>query len=371
MPVSNPSKSRDAEIAGILSAILTLKHEEGGEYALLYRPGFRQIAGSTSGAILLSQIWFYFQKKTYEPFYKFVEPCNHKWYKAGDSWTETLGWGYREFTTALKKIGTKVTSGTSKADAYNNSIVIYWTDSNQMTWFDMNLINFAQAIVEVYGENPLGNLPLSNYLERLQREITQISPDRQLPLCKESFKDSTNPLNVSGDSASNVSGKTLKDEGPNAAHDATIPAKMDSDKKEEPKYPHGEELFNHPMVVAIRREFRHPLGTAMPKEVVNQLQQECWNRPEGATGEAHYGYLTDRYDNTPGFKTFFKERLDQWTNAGVQQEMERFVNHLRNFGAKGKWKGWLIWKEQNKALCMVDPKVEYALVPNDLPDWEN
>jgi len=73
---------------------------------IIYRPRLNQITGSVLSSILLHQI-IYWAYKSNNLFYKFKEPCNHKLYKPGDSWTEELGFTRWENETALKKIEEK------------------------------------------------------------------------------------------------------------------------------------------------------------------------------------------------------------------------------------------------------------------------
>jgi len=182
MSAINPSKNIETELVHILDALLALSHEENGERGIVYRPRFRQFTGSTNGAILLQQIWFWFCRSKYDPFYKFLEPCTNELYREGDSWTEELGWSADEFRTAISKIGKKVTTGESKAQIYDESIVIYWRDNNGVTWFDMNLINFAKAIEVAYADIslPLGKQGLSVYLAKLGKKTCWENGDGQL-----------------------------------------------------------------------------------------------------------------------------------------------------------------------------------------------
>ena len=117
-----------------------------------YRPHLCSVIGSVTATILLQQIVYWHNKNG--DFYKFKEPPTkpNTLYKVGDSWCEELAFSRREFDTALKKIGTKVTRNMSKSDVletntlpsrdnfdndkdYNKArvktltrLVIYWTD---------------------------------------------------------------------------------------------------------------------------------------------------------------------------------------------------------------------------------------------------
>lgn len=74
---------------------------------ITYRPAWNAFTGSVNATILLQQVIFYWQNHGQKPFYKFKEPCGHKLYRAGDSWTEKLGMTAKEFDTALGKLKAK------------------------------------------------------------------------------------------------------------------------------------------------------------------------------------------------------------------------------------------------------------------------
>lgn len=149
----------------------TIKILEDDGDLIIYRKSLRKIAGSVTGTILLQQIIF--RSKGRENFYKFKSPCSHELYKERDSWTEELGFSPKEFDNALKKIGTKITRGTSKFDALKKddpaSIVIYWTDANRVTWYQLN-------------RNLLGKLLKGIYLEDNKEGLTLKIPKEDLPL---------------------------------------------------------------------------------------------------------------------------------------------------------------------------------------------
>lgn len=166
-------------VTTLTSVIDTLLSDDG--YHISYRPKLRGIADSALSGILLSRIWHWWNRKDRKAFFKFQQPCKHKLYKEGDSWTEELGFSRSEFNVALKRIGTKITKGMSKADAMRwrdenglrpkEFIVLYWTDSSRVTWYWVNEMLFrAYALMAV---NPaLGNAEILHYLEMLESGIT-------------------------------------------------------------------------------------------------------------------------------------------------------------------------------------------------------
>ena len=72
---------------------------------LKYCPELNQTTGSITASLLLCQLEYWFLKKDYKPFYKFLEPCEDEHYHLGDSWTEELGFTKSEFRSAFRRIG--------------------------------------------------------------------------------------------------------------------------------------------------------------------------------------------------------------------------------------------------------------------------
>ena len=101
---------------------------------ILYRPSYNLITGSVEGSIFLQQVWYLWNINGRKPFYKYLSPCKAKAYREGDSWEENLGFVPKG---ARDAIATKITKGVDKSEAYKTSIVIYWTDSNRMTWYQV------------------------------------------------------------------------------------------------------------------------------------------------------------------------------------------------------------------------------------------
>jgi hypothetical protein len=143
--------------------------------AVAYRPILAKLTGSATAAVLLQQILFHFDNRDNQPFYKFKQPCEScELYREGDSWCEELGFTRSEFDTALDKIGTKVTQGRSKKTLLSWSLplrehwidddrgygaslviaiqhlVIYWTDSSRVTWYQVNTELLNQILCFIY-----------------------------------------------------------------------------------------------------------------------------------------------------------------------------------------------------------------------------
>lgn len=110
---------------------------------MIYRPSLRAIAGSVNGAIILSQL-IYWDDKMDGKFYKFTSPCTHEKYKPKESFEEELGMSKYEINSALSKFALKLGSrakaehGENYKDAQAKALVTYYTDSNRVTWYQLN-----------------------------------------------------------------------------------------------------------------------------------------------------------------------------------------------------------------------------------------
>ena len=149
------------------------------ERQIPYRPRFTELTGKVTAAILIQQVAFHWENVGGRPFYKFRAPCGHDMYREGDSWTEELGFSGSEFDTAIKTIGTKITKGVSREDAVSGtsikSLVIYWTDSNRVTWYELNQPLFDKLTDPLYEDKPIANSGKLNYKEIQEKKSTRKS----------------------------------------------------------------------------------------------------------------------------------------------------------------------------------------------------
>lgn len=117
-----------------------------------YRPQYNLITGKVTASILLQQISYWWHTCERKPFYKFRAPCQHEKCRKGDSWTEELGMTIYEFDGALKKIAAKVIKGANKTELAKTNLVVYWTDSDRITWYQLNEALFYLAIYYAYND---------------------------------------------------------------------------------------------------------------------------------------------------------------------------------------------------------------------------
>jgi len=104
-----------------------------------------------TGALLLSQMIYWSKQVGHRAFYKFSAPCQHSQYNAGDSWQEELNFTRYEFEGARKKIATLIKRGDSKGDALKTSLVTYWRDGNNLTWYELNTTLLDKLLTALYG----------------------------------------------------------------------------------------------------------------------------------------------------------------------------------------------------------------------------
>jgi len=143
--------------------ILDLIAEE--RTSILYRPSFRQLTKSITGAIFLSQAIYWWVKNGRQPFYKFNNQCSHNLYKEGDSWCEELAFTKRELE-GLKKLSWIVrTKGNEPMP--KNCLIRFWVDNNNVTWWELN---------EEHLNNSLSNLNTESSKTCISRDPQKGNP---------------------------------------------------------------------------------------------------------------------------------------------------------------------------------------------------
>lgn len=167
-----------------------------------YRPLLANALGDHRAAILFQQIGFWTDTKDGGAFYKFKQPCKHPLYKDrdgddGDSWCEELAFSRYDFDTAIGLIGTKITKGDSKAEAFKikeipepidgetvssylerleeayRHLVIYWTDSDRVTWYQVN----HPLLEDFINKLRLGKAKMQRYLVKLNPDFTYVKQE--------------------------------------------------------------------------------------------------------------------------------------------------------------------------------------------------
>lgn len=176
---------------------IAIAQAEDRKRSIPYRPEYNAITDSVAASIFLQQVWYWWQKSGRQPFYKFLDACEDRAYRPGDSWAEELGFTASQVDTARSKIAVKITKGANKKQLRECALVIYWTDSNRMTWYELNedlfftLVGLAYTNYDAIRKSEiskyLGKPDFQNALENLislnlySQEITsQISTKEEL-----------------------------------------------------------------------------------------------------------------------------------------------------------------------------------------------
>jgi len=120
-----------------------------------YRKKLNKITGKVTATILLQQAMYWDIKKDGK-FFKFIAPCTHDWYKENDSWLEELGFTRSEFNTAIKKIGYKRGKNKNKIENEEDAYVIYYTDSDRVTYWFINWEKLNYDLLKVYHPDLIG-----------------------------------------------------------------------------------------------------------------------------------------------------------------------------------------------------------------------
>lgn len=192
------------------NAILRLLAED--KKVISYRPAFVDLTNDVRAAILLQQIVYWSSHNHDEAFYKFKMPSqtNHESYREGDSWCEELAFSRWEFDAAIKVIGTKITKGMKKSDILTKEIpvpeqgetagsftqrlsemvkclVVYWTDGNRVTWWQLNT-NLLPKVVEQLYISKVVNL---RYMKKLDNHFTYVTSESNFILFTETTTETT------------------------------------------------------------------------------------------------------------------------------------------------------------------------------------
>jgi hypothetical protein len=134
---------------------------ERDQRIIAYRPALRNLVGDLAASLLLHQVIYYHIAQERMPFFKFIQPCAHKLYRAGDSWVEVMGFSEDEYKGAIKKMGTRIRErdlDKSLADAQESTfgpdpdkrkknqrillnrhqLVFYWRNSGNVNYYTLN-----------------------------------------------------------------------------------------------------------------------------------------------------------------------------------------------------------------------------------------
>ncbi len=134
-----PPKRKDKTLLGETIAALI----KADRNVIMYRPNLNAITGSLTATVFLNQVWHWWERSGNQPFYKFLQPCNHPLYRPGDSFCEELGMERDEFEAARSKLAVRwfkrmETLGFTKEKFLEDHLIIYWVDADRKTWYAFN-----------------------------------------------------------------------------------------------------------------------------------------------------------------------------------------------------------------------------------------
>jgi hypothetical protein len=99
-----------------------------------YYPELTSIIGSVRATILFSELVNHWTSNKSAPFFKYKEPCQSRYYQAGESWVEILGFTRHEFDSALKIL-------------VDLGVVSTRIDIERKTWYSLN----NEKVVAIFG----------------------------------------------------------------------------------------------------------------------------------------------------------------------------------------------------------------------------
>ena len=92
--------------------------EQSTPFFIRYYPHLRKHFGSNEPVLLIDRLEYWFKiAKHRDGFFKFLEPCQHRLCKPGDSWEEEIGFSRRLFNKAFDLIGVRYKSKTAFLNA--------------------------------------------------------------------------------------------------------------------------------------------------------------------------------------------------------------------------------------------------------------
>lgn len=146
-----------------------------------YSGYLRKFVKSIPSTILFQQLEYWFDKKG-GPFFKFLEPCENKLYKEGDSWTEELYFSKDEFRSAFDNIGVRYGSKkeydsiiSQKKDPFMGMFYCSYHDKiSGLTWYFRNDSLIEKTIEEIVNSNDSVKKK-----ENLRKSTNPISVNRQ------------------------------------------------------------------------------------------------------------------------------------------------------------------------------------------------
>jgi len=133
--------------------------------AIVYRPELAKALKDrgrnfVNAAIFLQQVCWWWERQEHTPFYKFNEPCDHQFYRPGDSWSEELGFSRYMVEAARDMVGVKKTRDMTVPQAIEKAQeagkpIIYWTNTGHVTYYTVHVPTLCGLLEQVFATHPL------------------------------------------------------------------------------------------------------------------------------------------------------------------------------------------------------------------------
>ena len=122
-----------------------------------YLPLLNAITGNPLATIFLLQVIYWFMKMKNRPFYKFIQPNKHVFYKNGDSWKEELRFSLSQFKISRRKVSSMLKEGKTYKLA-DLKLVLFWKVYPNLTYYALNYVAVIQEGKEFFPKDIIADV---------------------------------------------------------------------------------------------------------------------------------------------------------------------------------------------------------------------
>jgi len=300
---------------------------EGGRTTpsfIKYFPRVKSYTGCEKATVITGRLEFWFSKYN-SGFYKFLEPCGHRLYRAGDSWSEELGFSRKVFNRSFDLIGVRYKSKSefkSAVDKFQGKLYASYHDrKTNRTYF---VRNHAVAN-DFFGRR--GGASIQG--DSISRPVNISKPQVKTKPSK-SYSDVTSPSVCNTNSVSNTESVAQKRAVPGTAN---LGRSFNNNLKQK-KTP-------------FLKDTRAETQTAKPDDfgVKTEGMILIWREEVGDLGvESVSQTLLNRLYQT--LSRFFSGSLDMWRSFCRKIASSKFLmGEAKNRFFKKAWITWAIKEE--------------------------
>lgn len=358
--------------------------------AITYDPRMNQVTGSVNATLFLQQV-HYWWTKTRRPFYKFSAPCNHEKYKPGDSWQEELGMTRREFEAARKAVAKRIYQGDSKADALKEFPIVYWRDSDNLTWYEVNEALYVSMVATSHNANVQNVQSIRNVQTVHSIRNVQNVQSIESEITTESTTDSPLPPSAAtdggegceGESPDAVEDRPVKGEGSVQSSDIERKETGKGERKRVSPVPVREELvyetdeaYQDPRMrqrkalspeTPLEKLIIHAVRRKGTRYITPPMREQLRkSRPAGLVGELPTIQLSaeELYQTDELFRAFVKDRC----RVAEQYDWSRsdLVDAITDYGRLKT--GWLAYEARERVSTQRET---YTELPGIEYRWED